>query len=277
MSKYNVLEFLRVKSWLKMACALVLVVMAAFALDYSSAHEGYQTIDSAAIASVDATLTRTTELFIIAKGVNSVLSVAKTLQLSFSLGGGGAITAGAILDPLDQLIDDFSDWLLEGAAAVAVVKICLMGIQQIGFVAFAFLLIPLIVTASYLRRKADGKDRLIYRICVPAIAIMLFLRIGVPVAFITLDPVSHGILDKPYASAIKEIKSFSLSLSDDEALSIEVVGKVKSAARAIATNARPFFNSLATIVAIMVAQILIFPLMLTWMCWRFCRWCINYV
>ena len=273
MSDSDYKSYFKEKTWMRNIAIGSAMLLVAFAADQIPNQSGVPYIDSAAQESVEAVLNRTTEMFIIAKSINSVLSVAKSAQLNFSLGAGGSITPGAWLDPLDQLVDDFSDWLLEGAATVAIIKLSLSGIQQLGLFAFVLLTLPFLLAISHFNCKGERAEASFTRVFRPLLALLIFIRIGVPIVFIALSPVSSIFLEKPYAKASQEIKRFAFS--SDEPISIEALPSAKSAAMAIASNARPFFNSLGTLVAVLFMQIIGFPLLLTWICWRFCRWLLT--
>ncbi len=273
MSDNKIFEYFHKHQLMKMIAISVVVLGFSFALDQLPYRGGFDVIDAAAQTNIENSLIRTSELFIIAKSINSILSVAKSGTLSFGAGVSGGVTPMAFLDPLDQLIDDFSDWLLEGAAALSIIELSMLTIHQVGMFGFILVVIPFFVIASHHKNGTADESEKYVKISKTAISLIVFIRIGFPLAFIAISPIAHSVLDKAYDNATNDLKRFDISI--DDPFSREALTKTKDAAISIATNARQFFRSLGVITAILFMQILILPLLMTWVCWRFCRWMLS--
>lgn len=68
----------------------------------------------------------------ISRGINAAVSVAQTSTIQFSLGVGGSITVGEILDPVNDLIERFSQVMTFALASLVLQKI-LIGIAASPF------------------------------------------------------------------------------------------------------------------------------------------------
>ncbi len=274
MSDNKVLDYFGSNQLMRMIAITVMVLCFSFAIDQLPYRGGLDVIDAAAQTNIENSLIRTSELFVDAKAINSILSVAKTGHISFSLYiADGGVNPGAWLEPLDQLIDDFSDWLLEGAAALSIIELSMLTIHQVGMFGFLLVATPFFFVASYHKNKLEDGSARFVKISKTIILLIVFVRIGIPIAFIAISPIAHTVLDKSYANATNDLKKFEVSI--DDPFTREALTKIKDAALSIATNARQFFRSLGVITAILFIQILILPLLMTWMCWRFCRWMLN--
>jgi len=62
-----------------------------------------------------------------ARGLNALISVIQSIEISFSLGAGVAVNLGEVLDPLNDLIERFSAFILYGLAG--------LGLQQLALTA----------------------------------------------------------------------------------------------------------------------------------------------
>ena len=253
---------------LKMLIMCVLVIGASTCLDNLPYRGGLDILDTASQAEIDSVIARAGETFLVAKAINSILSVAKSSQLSFSIVAGGSVTPGAWLDPLDQLIDDFSDWLLEGLAAVSIIKISLLAIHQIGMIGFTMLIVPILVVVSFYKNKNLEENSRYIKMCQVLIAGVVFVRVGIPVAFIVMAPLSDATLKQPYDTAYQTLEKYDINI--DDPFSQKAVKSIEGAAHAIFTNSGEFFRSLGTITSILFIQMLIFPVLMVLLCWRLC-------
>ena len=134
-------------------------------------------IDGLANKSVDSVVETNSVIYLTAKSLNAALSVAKSSQASVGVGiVHGSVTVGAALDPLDQFIDDFSDWLLEATAALIVIHIFIQFFTSINLFGFALIISPiilLIICHKYGRKSGSS----IYRSAKSILVILLFLRL----------------------------------------------------------------------------------------------------
>ncbi len=93
--------------------ALALTVL--LPLAYVAGDNWLTQLDTRADAIARQVVTQTATAFAVAKAINMGLSVASSTTVGLSAVGTGSVTIGQLLNPLDRLIDDFSDWLLVAA------------------------------------------------------------------------------------------------------------------------------------------------------------------
>jgi len=77
-----------------------------------------------------------------ARAINAVISVIQSIELSVSLGAGVAVNLGEALDPLNDLVERFSAFVLYGLAG--------LGIQKLLLVASSSLVAKIVVTVAML-------------------------------------------------------------------------------------------------------------------------------
>ncbi len=57
---------------------------------------------------VDDAIVQSTAAFAVARGLNAIISTAQSTQVSFSIGAGLSMTVGEVLDPLNDLVEQYS-------------------------------------------------------------------------------------------------------------------------------------------------------------------------
>ena len=152
-------------------------------------------LDAPAIKQVDAGLKRALVSFAAARTLNALISVAQGTEISAQpLGVGVTLTPGQALDPLNDVVEQFSTLML--AASVA------FGVQKILISIGSYWLISLVLTAAalgwtwlYFRQRQS-----------PAwlsrtLVVLLMLRFAVPVVTIGTDLLSQKFLSAEYEAS----------------------------------------------------------------------------
>ncbi len=185
--------------------AIVAAVALAVALSWLPA------VKSAADQQVDAGLKRALLAFAAAKTLNAAISAVQGTSLHVQpLGIGVTTTVGEVLDPLNDMVEQFSSLMLMASVA--------FGIQKILLAISAHGLVSVVLTAL-----AGGWAVVYLRGVVPpwlwrALLVMLLVRFAVPVALIGSDWVFREFLQARYASAQQALGKASAS---PEALAVK--------------------------------------------------------
>jgi len=98
--------------------------------------------DAAADDYLSHALTDNLVIYASARTINAVISVIQSIEVSVSLGAGLALHPGEALDPLNDLIERFSGFVLYGLAA--------LGLQQVVLIASSSLLSKILISAAAL-------------------------------------------------------------------------------------------------------------------------------
>jgi ABC-type multidrug transport system fused ATPase/permease subunit len=160
-------------------------------------------LDAPAIKQVDAGLKRALVSFAAARTLNGLISVVQGTEISAQpLGVGVTLAPGQLLDPINDLVEQFSNLML--AASVA------FGVQKVLIGVAGYWLISLLLTAAalgwtwlYFRRQQAPAW------LAKVLVILLMLRFAVPVVTIGTDLLSQKFLDADYAASQQIIDTAS--------------------------------------------------------------------
>jgi hypothetical protein len=156
-------------------------------------------LDRAADHQVDAGLKRALVSFATARALNAVISVAQGTEVAFEPAGIGMVfTPGQLLDPLNDLVEQFSNLMLAASVAFGIQKVFL----SIGAHWLASSLLTVLALgwgAFYLRPKP-----------VPAVLsrlliVLLMIRFAVPVVAIGTDMLFREFMAADYQSSQQAI------------------------------------------------------------------------
>jgi hypothetical protein len=231
-------------------------------------------LDAPAMQQVDAGLKRALISFATARALNAVISVAQGTQASVQpLGVGITLAPGQALDPVNDLIEKFSNLML--AATVV------FGIQKVLISLGSYWPLSLALTATALGWavyffRARHAPALLSRLLV----ILLMLRFAIPVVTIGTDLLWQKYMAADYAVSQKSISSVSgqvdqlspaiPSLSEDQGLLEKMKGwlsknaDVKVHFQNLKEAAERAVEHIIRLIVIFALQTLVIPLLLLW-------------
>ena len=240
-------------------------------------------IDRASEEQAENALTNALVTFAVARTLNGVISVAQGTEIALEPGGVGVVlSAGEILDPVNDLIERFSALMLIAASSLGLQALLLNITSWWGVTAFL-----LAAAAGFLvviwapRSAAASYAEPVLRV----LLILLFVRFAVPVLIVGTTVISDAFLvpEQEAATAIlrdttADIERISdeaqaasteeQSLMDrlgeiiDESLESIRVGDRMQELRESASNAAEHIVSL---IAIFVLQTILLPLLFLWL------------
>ena len=163
-------------------------------------------LDDMATAQAKAGFKRAVASFATARALNAVISVVQGTEFSVQpLGIGVTLTPGQMLDPLNDLVERFSDLMLMASVAFGVQLLLL----EIGVHWGMSLLLSLAAVAwawAYLKRKRPSA--LLGRVLVA----LLLVRFIVPLAGMASDIVYKGFMQDQYAASQQGIEQSSQAI-----------------------------------------------------------------
>lgn len=71
---------------------------------------------------VDDAIVQSTAAFAVARGPNAIISTAQSTQVSFSIGAGLSMTVGEVLDPLNDLVEQYSSLMKVSIVSLIIQK-----------------------------------------------------------------------------------------------------------------------------------------------------------
>ena len=176
-------------------------------------------VDRASQQYAEQSLTRALVTYTAARALNGVISVAQGTEVALEPGGVGVImTPGQILDPINDLIEQFSSVMLVAASSLGLQLILLE--MSSWWVITAMLIASLAVwLASVWSQGIKGNK---YGAIIIRFAVVLtFVRFAVPVVIICTNLVFDAFLLTKHESATAELNESTLSMKK---LNVQFVG-----------------------------------------------------
>lgn len=262
MSIFNVKNF----SNLNVLIAMLAIAIASAIIEISPYRMGLDKFDKFSLESVDQTLTRTLEIFAVSKVVNSVISVAKTVTVGASgVVVSGTIAPGEALDPIDRMIDDFTNWLLEAIAVIIATKMIISATQHFNIMYLSALIIALIATKHYATTTNRDKFKLFSNIWESIIIVIVMARFGFPFLNWMVSWLVHLICIDQYNESIRTLKELAGTPSES---TFSAISSAKAAANAIFENSRAFITAIGALTAVLMFEVLLAPLFAAWSAWK---------
>ena len=262
---------------IKTVWTLVAVVTAALALS------GFADQTSGEYA--DEAFKRALVTFAVARGLNGVISVAQGTEVAVEPGGVGVnFTVGQILDPINDLVEQFSSVMLVAASSLGLQKILLNMTAWWGTTALFVLAAAWLGVAAWWPGGANATTR---TLAVRVFAVAAFLRFALPVLIVGTHVVFSAFLESEHdaAAAIleatsNEIEEFnrdettSAASSEDASFfdrlgemidssmqQLDVSGRIERLKETASTAS----EQIVTLIVIFVLQTILLPLAFLWL------------
>jgi hypothetical protein len=184
--------------------ALSLMLLLLVALSFSG------NVDRAGQEYTDAGFKRALITFASARALNGLISVAQGTEVAIQPGGIGAVlTPGEILDPINDLVEQFSQVMLFSTAVLGTQKLL---IEISGWIWYSALLAAVLLfclAALWLPRLFTPGTR---RVALGLGGLLLLVRFLVPVAAITNEAVFDLFLEPGYEAANRHLENATREL-----------------------------------------------------------------
>jgi len=169
-------------------------------------------LDNKGTEYTEATFKRALIAFGIAKGLNGVISVAQGTEVALQPAGIGVnFTPGQILDPVNDVIEQFSWIMLASTASIGVQKI-LLAISQWPLFSYSVIALLLLVIVSYWYQPlAISSWR---RLLIRSMLVMVFLRFSVPLIAISSEYTYKQFLSEQYTEATVELERMTEKVTE---------------------------------------------------------------
>ena len=181
-------------------------------------------LDSTAMNDVDAGMKRALVTFTVARALNGAISLAQGTEFSAGFGANITFSVGEILDPVNDMVESFSDLMLLASVAFGIQKVLLMIGQDV--------LVKWLLTAALAgmaacclmaRKRARWLD--------VTLILLLMVRFAIPVVTLASDAIYKRFLEPGY-----EQGTVALEGSTEEMNTTTSAFREKAAAE---TTARP--------------------------------------
>jgi len=236
-------------------------------------------LDSAAEERVDTMLTRALVTFATARALDGVISVLQSGQVGAQVGVGMSIQPGELLDPVNDLVEQFSDVMLAVTVALGVHKVLL----SIG----AYWLVPIVLSVCAALLVITGMRGGSPRWVAQAFVLLVLVRFAVPVATVGAEALFARFLASEYESSQQvldaiEGRSAEAAIpqaggeSDEGLLAtfrrmLSEGDGLRERAAAIGDAADRIAEHVSTLIVVFVLQTIAFPVVLLWLLWQVAR------
>ena len=254
---------------------IIAVIAAAIALS------GYA--DSTSETYADEAFKRALVTFAVARGLNGVISVAQGTEVAVEPGGVGVnFTVGQILDPINDLIEQFSSVMLVATSSLGLQKILLNMTGWWGTtLVFVFAALFLAVTTWWPGGAKPGMGTLAIRMFL----IFAFVRFALPILIVGTHVVFSAFLEDDHDAATAVLEATSTEIEDfsqpdvvpntDDASFVDRLGDMwDSSMRQLDVSGRidqlkqsasSASEQIVNLIVIFVLQTIILPLVFLWL------------
>lgn len=238
-------------------------------------------LDSVANQYVDAGLKRALLSFASARALNAAISVAQGTEVAVQPAGIGVILSpGQALDPINDLVEQFSNLMLTASVAFGAEKVLI----SIGahWVVSLMLTVAAAAWFAFISRK-DTAPHWLSRLLI----LLLMIRFAIPVVTIGSDMLFRQFMETDYHSSQRGIESVSGQLAkldaqdaaaaDDKGVLERFKGwaaqqtDFKSLYANLKQAAEQAIERIITLMVIFLLQTLVFPVALLWIMWSIAR------
>ena len=224
-------------------------------------------LDSIAEHHVESGFQRALTTFAVARTLNGVLSVVQSASIGVNVGVGGSLHPGAILEPLDDLVEQFSSIML-----AATLSFALQGLML--HVASAWP-VSVLISVFLIAWGLLGIRRKSMPVWLPRIALgLLFIRLSVPLLALASEGTYQLLFARDYAKWQAQIEvtkipdneaqpgeSFSDRAKRWWAQSAEIDNKLQ----ALKTKAEALAEHCIRLAAVFILQTAVLPLLFYWL------------
>lgn len=229
-------------------------------------------LDAPAIEQVDAGMKRALVTFAAARALNAAISLAQGTEIHLSLGAGVTLGIGEVLDPVNDLVEIFSNFMLMASVAFGIQKALLM----MGQYEYVKLLITVVLLAwGFAYFYKHNVPRWLNKLLI----LMLMVRFAVPVITVGSDAIFQEFLQDDYkqsqavlgatTDAVRQIAPETNAITQKEG----VLEKFKNSITAM--DPRPYINHLKTVlddatehvihlIVVFFLQTILLPVLLLW-------------
>jgi hypothetical protein len=261
----------------KIVWSVVAVVVAAIALTGLA--------DDASDAYADEAFKRALVTFAVARTLNGVISVAQGTEVAVEPGGVGVnFTVGQILDPINDLIEQFSSVMLVAASSLGLQQILLTMTGWWGMTALLVLAAAFLATANW---WPGGVRKATESLALRIFLLTAFLRFALPALVVGTHIVFAAFLESEHdaATAVLEATSSQIEelnkeetpaaagardgsvmdrlgdMFDSSMQQLDVSGRIDR----LRTSASSASEQIVNLIVIFVLQTIILPLVFLWL------------
>ena len=148
-------------------------------------------------AYLQASFARTLAALAATRGLDGAISLLQSSEVSFSFGPGGSVGIGQVLDPINDLVEQYASLLLTSTTAVGVQRLGLEISRALGW----WLLLPAAAVLGLAAVAGGNRRRSLLGWTRRLFCIAVFARLAIPTAACVDELVSARFLESGYQQA----------------------------------------------------------------------------
>jgi len=226
----------------------------------------FRPLDPVAERYTESGLKRAFATFAAARAMNAAISVLQSASINFQIGAGASLQLGAVLDPLDDLVEQFSALMLAATLSFATQRLL---IEVSGALPVSVVLTVLFLIWGVFHVKTGAPPGWL-----PKLALgLLCLRLAVPAAALGSEVIYRLLLASKYEASQAQIKNAevpNVEVRADESFAERVkrwwaqstdVGKKIETLKA---GADGWVEHIVRLAAVFIVQTVVLPLLFLW-------------
>ena len=164
-------------------------------------------LDQPASEGVEAGLKRAFVTFAAARGLNAAISVAQGTELTFGVGASATFSVGEVLDPVNDLVEQFANLMLLATVSFGIQEV-LLAIGQHYTLKIALTVLVVVCGGLYWsgRLRPGWLNSLL--------VLALMVRFAIPVATVGTEALFHTFLEGRYQDSEQVIGNATTSVND---------------------------------------------------------------
>jgi hypothetical protein len=251
----------------------------------------YGTLDAKGHDYTEQAFNRALITFGVARGINGVISVAQGTEIAIHPAGFGVnFTPGEILDPINDMIEQFSWVMLASTASLGVQRIFLL--MSSSWASSAVLTLFVVLAVGLIWQPAALSPQL-RKLVKNGVLVMLFIRFSIPLAAIGSEALYEWFLADQYEESTRQLEQTQETISklnkqsqqeirendgesmmdrakrwfDSAAQNMDVGKRIDEYKEVAADASRHAVN----LIVVFVIQTVMLPLLFLWAIYRFLR------
>lgn len=223
-------------------------------------------LDTLAKQYTETGLQRAFTTFAAARAMNAALSVLQSTAVNFQIVAGGSIQLGAVLDPLDDLVEQFSALMLASTLSFAVQRLL---IEISGAWPISVALSGLLITWGFVHLSGRAPPQWLPRLALG----VLCLRLAVPVVALGSEITYRLLLDDEFKASQAQITNTEMPDTEAKAgqslmerfkdwwtQNTDFRGKIE----ALKSKAENWIKHIVKLAAVFIVQTMVLPLLFVW-------------
>lgn len=244
------------KIFLSIVLVVISLVSLMFNIDDNAMELYYQSFDRAVYS------------FALAKGLNAVISVIQSSEISVSFFVGATVGLGEILDPLNDLVERFS-WIMLASSVSIGIQHLLLILGKTFFIKAALVVASVITIMVMWIKKLHNSTALL--LLLKIFVLLVVLRFGAVVFIYANETFYNNIYAKNYQNSTTFINDYKSDLEEIQKENKEL----DSYWGEFEQKMEVFSKKVIKLITIFIVTTVIFPLIFLWFLMILLKWIFN--